>query len=67
MEPDTHTIEPEDLSFAELRTGLLRAVAEEEGLAVHVVLREYNHNTEFKRRIDAAAMSLLLPTSRTVH
>ena len=51
MEPDSQTIEP-DLSFSEVRAGLLEAYAETEGLTMLVVVREYRHNTAFKHRIE---------------
>jgi hypothetical protein len=56
-----------DLSFDAARAGLLEAFASIGGLTMPVVVREYNSNTEFKRRIDLVALDLLAPSSRTIH
>jgi hypothetical protein len=66
MEPDSQTIQP-DLSFNEVRAGLLEAYAETEGLTMLIVVREYSRNTEFKHRIDSMALDLVTPSSRTIH
>ena len=44
-----------DVTFNEARHVLLEAVAREEGMTLLAAVREYNHNEEFKRRIDLAA------------
>jgi hypothetical protein len=47
-----------DVSFNEARHGLLLTLAEEEGVTLYAMVREYNHNSEFKRRIDLAALNI---------
>jgi hypothetical protein len=55
------------VSFNEARHGLLEALAEQEGLTLPAVVREYNRNAEFKSRIDIAAMSMSVPISQSMH
>ena len=54
-------------SFNEARQDLLEALAHEEGTSLLSVVREYNNNHEFKRRIDLAALNMSCPTSLSIH
>jgi hypothetical protein len=56
-----------DVSFNEARHGLLLTLAEEEGVTLYAMVREYNHNSEFKRRVDVAALNMSCPTSQALH
>jgi hypothetical protein len=57
----------EDLTFDDARLGLLEAFVSELGVTLLQVVQEYNHNSEFKRRVDIAALSMSFPTSQTIH
>lgn len=60
--------QPDDeLTFNEARHRLLEVMAQEWGAPLLAVVREYNKNTEFARRVDLTAMELLSPTSNTIH
>ena len=61
-------LQPDGITFNEARLNMIAAVAEEEGLSLPEVMREYWTNAEFKRRVDAFAHSIALsPSSRMVH
>jgi hypothetical protein len=55
------------VTFNEARHGLLEALANEEGWSLLLAVQAYNTNTEFRRRIDIAALSLCCPSSETIH
>jgi hypothetical protein len=55
------------ITVNEARAALLETLAEEMELHLHQVVREYDRNSEFKRRIDLAALSISAPTSQTIH
>jgi hypothetical protein len=57
----------EETPFNEVRLNLLEAFVAELGLTMLQVVQEYNHNSEFKRRIDLAAFSMSMPTSQAIH
>lgn len=61
------SVQQPDVTFNDARRGLLQAMAEQEGLDLLALVREYNRNAEFKRRIDLAALSLISPTPQAVH
>jgi hypothetical protein len=56
-----------DVTFNDARAGLLETMAEEMGESLLTMVREYNRNPEFKRRIDVAALSMSGPTNNTIH
>jgi hypothetical protein len=56
-----------DITFNEARHELLEAVAEDMETSLLTIVREYNHNDEFKRRIDMAALNISSPTSNSIH
>lgn len=43
------------------------AIAEDMGWTLLEVVREYNHNPEFKRRIELTALNMSCPTSKAIH
>jgi uncharacterized membrane protein YkoI len=55
------------VTLSEARHLLLVELAEQMGVTYFEVMAEYTNNQELKRRVDAAALSLLSPTSKTIH
>ena len=53
--------------FDAARHTLLEAMAQQEGLTLPDVVRTYNRNAEFKRRVDIAAMNMSAPASCAIH
>jgi|KBSMisStandDraft_5_1062788.scaffolds.fasta_scaffold5266119_1 hypothetical protein len=64
MGPD---VEEVTSPFDEARLGLLEAFVSELGVTLLDVVHEYNTNTEFKRRIDIAALEMSNPASHAIH
>jgi hypothetical protein len=56
-----------ETSFNEARDSLLEVFAEQEGWTLFAAFQEYHSNTEFKRRIDLAALNMSCPTSHSIH
>jgi hypothetical protein len=57
---DAHT-------FDSARSALLDSFSAELNLPLHKIVQEYQDNTEFKRRMDMAAMDMANPRSRAIH
>jgi len=57
----------DDITFNEARHGLLEALAADLETSLLTIVREYNHNDEFKRRIDIAALNISCPISNSIH
>ena len=59
------TVRPPDFDSA--RDALLEAFVAELNVPLFRVEELYNTNTEFKRRVDLAALELTNPSSETIH
>jgi hypothetical protein len=60
LEDDAHT-------FDSARSALLESFVAELNVPLFRIVKLYQDNTEFKRRIDMAAMDLANPRSRAIH